>query len=81
MGTVGENLLGKLSFENAQPGGEPILRLVAVEIEAREDQRLRVGEQMIAEEVPFDLAAERSRLDREALRSSHRSAGCRRGSI
>ena len=68
MPAVRQNLLGKLPFENAQARVEPSLRLVALEEQPREDQRLGIGEQVIAQKMPFEPPSQIARLHGEAVR-------------
>ena len=54
MTAVGQYLFGNLSAVNPKPCVQPPRRLCAFKKEAGEDQRLGIGEEVVAQQMPFD---------------------------
>ncbi len=66
MPAVGEDLFGQLADEDVQPCSQPRIRLGSLEEKAREDERLGVRQQVIAEQMPLEPPAEPPDLNGEA---------------
>ena len=63
---VGENLLRDLAPQDRKPHAQPSVGFVARKKRAGEHQRLGIGEQVIAEKMPFQPCAQKPGLDGQA---------------
>lgn len=62
---IAQDLFGEFAVQQAQPGSPPAFRFGAGEKQAGVDQRLGVGEQVIAQQMMLQATGEVTRLDRQ----------------
>ena len=70
LAAIGQDLLGQFTPQNGQPAREPGLRFGTVEVQACHHQRLGVGEEVVAQQMPFEPAAQPARLRGQAVEPS-----------
>ena len=68
--TIGKNLLRQLAVEKAQARMEPAFGFGTGEEQAGVDQRLGVGEQVVAQQMALQAAGEITNLDRQTVEPS-----------
>ena len=66
LAAVGEDLLGQLAGEDVRAAAQPGVGFAAGEEEAGDDERLGVGEQVVAEQVRLEPLRQPARLHGEA---------------